>query len=82
MILMTMMILMIASTNFESPPPLHLSCFLYMLGQLLSVMFYFQVSMEQTFSNSLTIHQEKTKKITAVTMVWICVPNYHNILPT
>ena len=34
------------------------------------------------FSNSLIIHQEKTKKITTVTVVWICDPNYHNILPT
>ena len=34
------------------------------------------------FSNSLIIHQEKTKKITTVTAVWICVPNYHKILPT
>ena len=34
------------------------------------------------FSNSLIIHQEKTKKITTVTVVWICVPNYHDILPT
>ena len=33
------------------------------------------------FSNSLIIHQEKTKKITTVTVVWICVPNYHKILP-
>ena len=23
-----------------------------------------------------------TKKITTVTMVWVCVPNYHKILPT
>ena len=34
------------------------------------------------FSNSLIIHQEKTKKITPVTVVWICVPNHHKILPT
>ena len=34
------------------------------------------------FSNLLIIHQEKTKKITAVTVVWICDPNYHKILPT
>ena len=33
-------------------------------------------------SNSLIIHQEKTKKIATVTVVWICVPNYHKILPT
>ena len=37
---------------------------------------------EETFSNSLIIHQEKTKKITTVTAVWICDPNYHKILPT
>ena len=35
-----------------------------------------------TFSNLLIIHQEKTKKITAVTVVWICDPNYRRILPT
>ena len=34
------------------------------------------------FSNSLIIHQEKTKKITTVTVVWICDPNNHKILPT
>ena len=34
------------------------------------------------FSNSLIIHQEKTKKITTLTVVWICVPYYHKILPT
>ena len=34
------------------------------------------------FSNSLIIHQEKTKKITTVTVVWICDPNYHKILLT
>ena len=37
---------------------------------------------ERDFSNSLIIHQEKTKKITTVTVVWICIPNYHKILPT
>ena len=31
---------------------------------------------------SLIIPQEKTKKITTVTVVWICGPNYHKILPT
>ena len=35
-----------------------------------------------SFSNSLIIHQEKSKKITMVTVVWICDPNYHKILPT
>ena len=34
------------------------------------------------FSNSLIIHQEKTKKITTMTVVWICDPNYHKILLT
>ena len=29
------------------------------------------------FSKSLTIYQEKTKKISTVTMVWICLPNNH-----
>ena len=37
---------------------------------------------DHMFSNSLIIHQEKTKKITTVTVVWICDPNYHKILPT
>ena len=37
---------------------------------------------ENKFSNSVIIHQEKTKKITTVTVVWICVPSYHKILPT
>ena len=36
----------------------------------------------ESFSNSLIILQEKTKKITIVTAVWLCDPNYHNILPT
>ena len=34
------------------------------------------------FSNSLIIHQAKTKKITTVTVVRICDPNYHKRLPT
>ena len=38
--------------------------------------------MKLNFSNSLIIQQEKTKKITTVTVVWICGPNYHKILPT
>ena len=37
---------------------------------------------EKGFSDSLIIHQEKTKKITTVTVVWISDPNYHKILPT
>ena len=41
-----------------------------------------QKKLEIHFSNSLIIHQEKRKKINSVTMVWICVPNYHKILPT
>ena len=40
------------------------------------------IVVDVVFSNSLIIHQEETKKITAVTVVWICVPNYHKILPT
>ena len=32
-----------------------------------------------TFSNSLIIHEEKTKEITTVKEVWICHPNYHKI---
>ena len=42
----------------------------------------FKTSDEKVFSNSLIIRQEKTKKITTVTVVWICDPNYHNILTT
>ena len=37
---------------------------------------------EKTFSNSLIIHKEKTKKITTVTVVWISDTNYHKILRT
>ena len=37
-------------------------------------------NMKQTnFSNSLIIHEEKTKEITTVKEVWICDPNYHKI---
>ena len=32
-----------------------------------------------TFSNSLIIHEEKTKEITTMKEVWICDPNYHKI---
>jgi len=31
------------------------------------------------FSNSLIIHEEKTKQNTTVKEVWICDPNYHKI---
>ena len=31
------------------------------------------------FSNSLIIHEDKTKEITSVKEVWICDPNYHKI---
>ena len=37
-------------------------------------------SLEVFFSN--LIHREKTKEITTVNVVWICIPNYHKILPT
>ena len=37
---------------------------------------------ENLFSSSLIIHQEKTEKITILTVIWICDPNYHKILPT
>ena len=33
----------------------------------------------QFFSNSLIIHEEKTKEITTVKEVWICDPNYNKI---
>ena len=35
--------------------------------------------LDDHFSNSLIIHQEKTKEIAAVMEVWICDPNYHKI---
>ena len=31
------------------------------------------------FSNSLIIHEEKTKEITTVREIWMCDPNYHKI---
>ena len=31
------------------------------------------------FSDSLIIHEEKTKEITTVKEIWICDPNYHKI---
>ena len=34
---------------------------------------------QNLFSNSLIIHEEKTKEITTVKEVWICDPNYHKI---
>ena len=34
---------------------------------------------DSQFSNSLIIHNEKTKEITTVKEVWICDPNYHKI---
>ena len=34
---------------------------------------------DKSFSNSLVIHEEKTKEITTVKEVWICDPNYHKI---
>ena len=34
------------------------------------------------FSNSLIIHDEKTKEINTVKEVWRCDLNYHKILPT
>ena len=35
--------------------------------------------MDLPFSNSLIIHEEKTKEITTVKEVWMCDPNYHKI---
>ena len=37
------------------------------------------LSLHSYFSNSLIIHEEKTKEITTVKEVWICDPNYHKI---
>ena len=34
------------------------------------------ITFDCTFSNSLIIHEEKTKEITAMKEVWICDPNY------
>ena len=35
--------------------------------------------LENLFSNSLIIHEEKTKEISTMNEVWICDPNYHKI---
>ena len=35
---------------------------------------------ESAFSNSLIIHEEKTKEITTAKEVWKCDLNYHKIL--
>ena len=40
------------------------------------------IGKKKLFSNSLIIHQEKTKKITTVAVVWIRDPDYHKILTT
>ena len=37
------------------------------------------IVLDVPISNSLTIHEEKTKEITTVKEVWICDPNYHKI---
>ena len=49
--------------------------------QLISrkVLFRSEVFVTATFSNSLIIHEEKTKEITTVKEVWVCDPNYHKI---
>ena len=38
-----------------------------------------QFNVKQIFSNSLIIHEEKTKEITAMKEGWIPDPNYHKI---
>ena len=40
---------------------------------------YYSRYVEVSFSNSLIIHEDKTKEITTVKEVWICDPNYHKI---
>ena len=50
--------------------------------KVISLPVYSYTPDDMVFSNSLIIHQKKTKKITTVTVVWICDPNYHKILPT
>ena len=40
------------------------------------------LDLENPFSNSLIIHEEKTKEITTVKEVWKCDVNYHKILRT
>ena len=40
------------------------------------------LDLENPFSNSLIIHEEKTKEITTVKEVWKCDVNYHKILGT
>ena len=42
----------------------------------------FHAKGELNFSNSLIIHEEKTKEITTVKEVGICDPNYHKIQRT
>ena len=42
----------------------------------------FTLDLENPFSNSLIIHEEKTKEITTVKEVWKCDVNYHKILGT
>ena len=37
-----------------------------------------QTNKQITFSNSLKIHEEKTKEITAVKEVWICSDTYYH----
>ena len=61
------------------PPPPHPRAILNFF-----ILRYFKkrLTPDVLFSNSFIIHHEKAKKITAVTVVWICVSNYHKILPT
>ena len=40
---------------------------------------WFCLDHDLNFSNSLIIHEEKTKEVTTVKEVWICDPNYHKI---
>ena len=37
------------------------------------------ICLSVTFSNSLIVHEEKTKEIITVKEIWICNPNYHKI---
>ena len=46
---------------------------------VVGLIYFFDRIVHCSFSNSLIIHEEKTKEITTVKEVWICDPNYHKI---
>ena len=52
----------------------------WVTGLLLQI--FYKAVVNRASQTKLIIDQEKTKKITTVSVVWICDPNYHKILPT